>query len=74
MKHMGLFEGIGGFSLAAMWANWQTPVMVEWNPYCQAVLKKNFPDAAIFIAFSYVSRIFAKTRLKHCTVFALFLV
>lgn len=48
MKHMGLFEGIGGFSLAAMWANWQTPVMVEWNPYCQAVLKKNFPDAAIF--------------------------
>jgi len=45
---MGLFEGIGGFSLAARWAGWQTPVMVEWNPYCQAVLKKNFPDATIF--------------------------
>lgn len=48
MKHMGLFEGIGGFSLAARWAGWTTPVMVEWNPYCQAVLKKNFPDATIF--------------------------
>lgn len=48
MKHMGLFEGIGGFSLAARWAGWHTPVMVEWNTYCQAVLKKNFPDATIF--------------------------
>jgi len=48
MRHLGLFEGIGGFSLAAGWAGWQTTVMVEWNPYCQAVLKKNFPDATIF--------------------------
>lgn len=48
MTHIGLFEGIGGFSLAARWAGWHTPVMVEWNPYCQAVLKKNFPDATIF--------------------------
>lgn len=48
MKHMGLFEGIGGFSLAARWAGWHTPVMVEWNTYCQAVLRKNFPDATIF--------------------------
>lgn len=35
MTHIGLFEGIGGFSLAARWAGWHTPVMVEWNPYCQ---------------------------------------
>lgn len=48
MKHMGLFEGIGGFSLAARWAGWETPVMVEWSAYCQSVLKKNFPDATIF--------------------------
>jgi site-specific DNA-cytosine methylase len=33
MNHMGLFEGIGGFSLAARWAGWNTPVMVEWNTY-----------------------------------------
>lgn len=45
---MGLFEGIGGFSIAARWAGWTTPIMVEWNTYCQAVLKKNFPDATIF--------------------------
>ena len=48
MKHLGLFEGIGGFSLAASWAGWHTPVMVEWNQYCKAVLKKNFPNATIF--------------------------
>ena len=48
MTHLGLFEGIGGFSLAARWAGWHTPVMVEWNLYCQAVLKKNFPNATIF--------------------------
>lgn len=24
MKHLGLFEGIGGFSLAARWMNWET--------------------------------------------------
>lgn len=45
---MGLFEGIGGFSLAGRWAGWDTPVMVEWNKYCQAVLQKNFPNASIF--------------------------
>lgn len=48
MKHLGLFEGIGGFSLAARWADWHTPIMVEWDLYCQAVLKKNFPYATIF--------------------------
>ena len=48
MTHMGLFEGIGGFSLAGRWAGWDTPVMVEWNKYCQAVLQKNFPNASIF--------------------------
>lgn len=48
MTQLDLFSGIGGFSLAARWAGWQTPVMVEWNPYCQEVLKKNFPDATIF--------------------------
>lgn len=48
MQHLGLFEGIGGFSLAARWAGWHTPVMVEWDQYCQQVLHKNFPDAKIF--------------------------
>ena len=48
MTHLGLFEGIGGFALAAQWAGWHTSTVVEWNPYCQAILKKNFPDATIY--------------------------
>lgn len=46
--HLGLFEGIGGFSLAARLAGWHTPIMVEWDQYCQLVLSKNFPNAKIF--------------------------
>lgn len=46
MKHLGLFEGIGGFSLAARWAGWETVAWCEWNPFCQKVLAKNFPAAA----------------------------
>lgn len=45
MKHLGLFEGIGGFSLAARWMGWETVAWVEINKFCQQVLKKNFPEA-----------------------------
>lgn len=45
MKHLGLFEGIGGFSLAARWMGWETVAWVEKNRYCQQVLRNNFPDA-----------------------------
>jgi DNA (cytosine-5)-methyltransferase 1 len=45
MKHLGLFEGIGGFSLAARWMGWETIAWVEINEFCQKVLKKNFPEA-----------------------------
>lgn len=45
MKHFGLFEGIGGFSLAARWAGWETIGWVEKDEACQKVLKKNFPNA-----------------------------
>lgn len=45
MKHLGLFEGIGGFSLAARWMGWETVAWVEINDFCQKVLKKNFPEA-----------------------------
>jgi DNA (cytosine-5)-methyltransferase 1 len=45
VKHLGLFEGIGGFSLAARWMGWETVAWVEIDKFCQAVLKKNFPDA-----------------------------
>jgi DNA (cytosine-5)-methyltransferase 1 len=44
MNHLGLFEGIGGFSLAARWMGWETVAWCEWDPFCQQVLRKNFPE------------------------------
>ncbi len=44
-KHIGLFEGIGGFSLAARWAGWETVAWCEWNEFGQKVLKHHFPEA-----------------------------
>jgi DNA (cytosine-5)-methyltransferase 1 len=45
MTHLGLFEGIGGFSLAARWAGWETMAWCEWNEFGQKVLRHHFPDA-----------------------------
>lgn len=45
MKHLGLFEGIGGFSLAARWAGWETVAWCEWNEFGQRVLRYHFPEA-----------------------------
>jgi len=45
LKHLGLFEGIGGFSLAAEWSGWETLAWCEWNPFGQKVLKHHFPKA-----------------------------
>lgn len=48
MKHLGLFEGIGGFSLAARWIGWETIAWCEWNEFGQRVLKHHFPEAEGF--------------------------
>jgi DNA (cytosine-5)-methyltransferase 1 len=48
MKHIGLFEGIGGFSLAACWMGWETVAWCEWNEFGQKVLKHHFPKAEGF--------------------------
>lgn len=48
MKHLGLFEGIGGFSLAAKWMGWETVAWCEWNEFCQKILRKHFPEAEGF--------------------------
>jgi len=45
MKHLGLFEGIGGFSLAGRWMGWETVAWCEWDQFCQKVLKYHFPNA-----------------------------
>lgn len=47
-KHLGLFEGIGGFSIAAHWMGWETSAWCEWNPFGQHVLKSLFPEAEGF--------------------------
>ena len=48
MTHLGLFEGIGGFSLAACWMGWQTLAWCEWNEFGQKVLRYHFPEAEGF--------------------------
>lgn len=48
MKMIDLFSGIGGFSLAAHWAGFETLAFVERDKFCQKVLQKNFPGTPIF--------------------------
>lgn len=45
MTHLGLFEGIGGFSLAAKWMGWETVAWVENNEHRQKLLTQNSPNA-----------------------------
>lgn len=50
MRHLDLFSGIGGFSLAAQWVwgdEYENVGFCDNNRFCQAVLKKNFPHAII---------------------------
>lgn len=47
MKHLDLFSGIGGFALAARWANMETVAFCEIDAFCQKVLAKNFPNVPI---------------------------
>lgn len=45
MNHIGLFEGIGGFSLAARWMGWKTIAWCEYHEFNQRILKYHFPNA-----------------------------
>jgi DNA (cytosine-5)-methyltransferase 1 len=49
IRHMDLFSGIGGFSIAveAVWPN-SEHIFCEIDPYCQALLKKRFERSVIF--------------------------
>lgn len=51
MRHLDLFSGIGGFAYAAqqVWgAEYENVGFVEIDPFCQAVLTKNFPGCTIY--------------------------
>ena len=45
MIHIGLFEGIGGFSIAAHEAGWQTVATCEIADFPRSVLKHHLPKA-----------------------------
>ena len=48
MKHIDLFSGIGGFAIAAdtVWPGIEH-TFVEYDPFCQAVLRKHYPNSII---------------------------
>ena len=46
--HLDLFSGIGGFALAAQWAGYRTIGFTEIDPFCQRVLRKNFPAVPVW--------------------------
>lgn len=48
MKVLDLFSGIGGFSLGLERAGMQTVAFCEPNKFCQAVLKKHWPNVPIY--------------------------
>ena len=49
LKLLDAFAGIGGFSYAAekLVGGYKTKRFIEIDPYCQSVLKKNFPNVPI---------------------------
>lgn len=47
MNHLSLFSGIGGLDLAAEWAGFRTTGFVEWNDFCQRILRKRWPGVPL---------------------------
>lgn len=45
MIHIGLFEGIGGFGLAAQWMGWRTLATCEIGEFQRRVLQYYWPEA-----------------------------
>lgn len=48
LRHLDLFSGIGGFTLAAQWAGFETVAFAEIDPFCTQVLKKHWPKIKNF--------------------------
>jgi DNA (cytosine-5)-methyltransferase 1 len=48
MRVLSLFSGIGGFDIGLERAGMQTVAFCEFEPYCQAVLKRHWPEVPIY--------------------------
>lgn len=44
MRHGSLFNGIGGFQLAAHWRGWENVMSCEIDEWCNEVTKQHFPE------------------------------
>ena len=48
MRVLSLFSGIGGFDIGLKRAGMRTVAFCEFEPYCQAVLKRHWPEVPIY--------------------------
>jgi DNA (cytosine-5)-methyltransferase 1 len=48
MRHGSLFNGIGGFQLAAHWMGWENVWHCEIDPFCNKVVKQHFPQSICY--------------------------
>jgi len=65
MRHLDLFSGIGGFSLAASWV-WGDDLEIicfcEIDHFCRLVLKKHWPTVPIVEDVNDLDRIVAYAK------------
>lgn len=47
-KHLALFNGIGGFQLAADWIGWENVAHVEIDEWCNRIVKQHFPKSICY--------------------------
>lgn len=67
MIHIDLFSGIGGFSYAVdeVWNDEKvTHIFCDIDPFCQAVIRKHWPDSKIY---GDIKELIADTERKRCS-------
>ncbi len=48
MRHLALFNGIGGFQLAADWCGWENVAHCEIDDFCNKVVARHFPHSKCY--------------------------